>query len=233
MSVRTQLFRAAGALFALCLAANSMARTGGGSHAAAASHAAGSHAGSSSGSSGSGGSLGGVIVLLIIVIGAVYIMRRLRSGSAGQPVGQAPQAQAAMAALGSVIGASNLARIAIGDLGPGAAAAPRRALPAAIDAIRAADPGFEMETFLQRAEMTFFLVKRGVQKNDAAAIRPLFERCGVQRRVRKASRNPKPSIGMRCWRVSMFADSRSKVRSATLKAKAFKFISTWCIAPRP
>jgi predicted lipid-binding transport protein (Tim44 family) len=29
-----------------------------------------------------------------------------------------------------------------------------------------------METFLQRAEMTFFLVKRGVQQNDAGAIRP-------------------------------------------------------------
>jgi predicted lipid-binding transport protein (Tim44 family) len=29
-----------------------------------------------------------------------------------------------------------------------------------------------METFLQRAEMTFFLVKRGLQKNDAAAVRP-------------------------------------------------------------
>jgi predicted lipid-binding transport protein (Tim44 family) len=167
LSVRAQLLRCAGTIVALCFAAASMARTGGGSHAAAASHAANS---SSGGSFGSGGSLGGLIVLLVIVIGAVYIMRRVRSGPGGQSLGSAPQAQAAMAALGSVIGASNLARIGVGDLASGAAA-PRHALPAAIDAIRAVDPGFELETFLQRAEMTFFLVKRGVQKNDAAAIR--------------------------------------------------------------
>ena len=47
-----------------------------------------------------------------------------------------------------------------------------------------------MESFLQRAEMTFFLVKRGMQKNDAAAIRPylndgvfnagLAEPCAIQ-----------------------------------------------------
>ena len=78
--------------------------------------------------------------------------------------------------MGSVIGASNLAKIALGDLGSGSqsggSAAFRRPLPPGLDAIRALDPGFEMETFLQRAEMTFFLVKRGVQKNDAAAIRP-------------------------------------------------------------
>jgi predicted lipid-binding transport protein (Tim44 family) len=168
LSVRAQILRCAGTIFALCLSAASVARTGGGSHAAA-SHAANS---SSGGSFGSGGSVGGLIVLLIIVIGAAYIMRRMRGGTAtGQSLSSAPQAQAAMSALGLGLGASNLARIGLGDLGSGASA-PRHALPAAIDAIRAIDPGFEMETFLQRAEMTFFLVKRGVQKNDAAAIRP-------------------------------------------------------------
>ena len=43
-----------------------------------------------------------------------------------------------------------------------------------VDRIRAQDPGFELETFLQRAEMTFFLVKRGMQQNNAAAIRPFL-----------------------------------------------------------
>jgi predicted lipid-binding transport protein (Tim44 family) len=163
---RAILLRCAGALAAAFgFAVSAYARTGGGSHAAAISD----HSG---GSFGSGGSLGGLIVLLIIVIGAGYIMRRVRSGSSGAPLGgTSPQAQAALSALGSVIGAAGLGRIAIGDLGAGVGAM-RRALPPAIDAIRAVDPGFEMETFLQRAEMTFFLVKRGVQKNDSAAIRP-------------------------------------------------------------
>jgi predicted lipid-binding transport protein (Tim44 family) len=169
VNFRAEFFRCAGAVSALCLTATAFARTGGGSHAAV-SHSTGS---SSGGSFGSGGSLGGMIVLLIIVIGAVYIMRRMRSGSSGQSVGGSQQAQGAIAALGSVIGAANLAKIALGDMGAESeSGAFRRALPAGVDAIRALDPGFEMETFLQRAEMTFFLVKRGMQKNDAAAIRP-------------------------------------------------------------
>jgi len=169
VNFRAEFFRCAGAVSALSFAATAFARTGGGSHAAV-SHSAGS---SSGGSFGSGGSLGGVIVLLIIVIGAVYIMRRVRSGSSGQSIGGSQQAQGAIATLGSVIGAANLAKIALGDMGAeSGSGAFRRALPAGVDAIRALDPGFEMETFLQRAEMTFFLVKRGMQKNDAAAIRP-------------------------------------------------------------
>ena len=101
--------------------------------------------------------------------------------------------------MGSVIGASNLAKIALGDSGSEAGAV-RRALPPGIDAIRALDPGFEMETFLQRAEMTFFLVKRGVQKNDAAAVRPYLND-GVFNAVSRASRNPRRSIVTRCWRA--------------------------------
>jgi predicted lipid-binding transport protein (Tim44 family) len=169
LSVRCHLERGAGALAALAFAATAFARTGGGSHAAAVS----SH--SSGGSFGSGGSLGGLIGLLIVIFIIGYILRRVRNSSGGQALGGSPQAQAAIATLGSVIGASNLAKIALGDIGSGAGAgagAMRRALPAGVEAIRALDPGFEMETFLQRAEMTFFLVKRGVQKNDAAAVRP-------------------------------------------------------------
>jgi predicted lipid-binding transport protein (Tim44 family) len=151
---------------ALCLPAAVFARAGGGSHAAASSGGH-SHGGSFSG----GGSLGGVIALIIIVLLVSYVLRRMRNRP-GQSFGAGPsQAQAAMAALGQVIGASNLARIGMDGL-EGGAAAGRPSPPPAIDAIRGTDPEFELETFLQRAEMTFFLVKRGIQKNDAAAIRP-------------------------------------------------------------
>jgi predicted lipid-binding transport protein (Tim44 family) len=109
------------------------------------------------------------MIIIVLLIG--YVLRRMRSRAGQNLGGGSPQAQAAMAALGSVIGAANLARIAAGDSGS-AMAGVRPAPPPAIETIRGLDPGFEMETFLQRAEMTFFLVKRGIQKNDAAAIRP-------------------------------------------------------------
>jgi predicted lipid-binding transport protein (Tim44 family) len=131
------------------------ARPGGGSHSAASSSPASAMS--------SGGSLGGLIALFIIVLIVGYIVRRVRNSGS-------PQTQAAMGALASVVGAGNLARIGAGDFGSSMSVA--RALPPALDAIRAVDPDFELETFLQRAEMTFFLVKRGVQKNDAASIRP-------------------------------------------------------------
>jgi predicted lipid-binding transport protein (Tim44 family) len=160
----------AGAFAALGLASVGIARTGGGSHSASSHSASSSHSG---GSFGGGGGFGGLIVLLIIALIAFYIFRRMRNSPGGQALGGSPQAQAAIATLGSVIGASNLAKIALGDAGSGSGSPVfRRPLPPGLDAIRALDPGFEMETFLQRAEMTFFLVKRGVQKNDAAAVRP-------------------------------------------------------------
>jgi predicted lipid-binding transport protein (Tim44 family) len=163
---------AAGAFAALGCASVVLARTGGGSHSAS-SHSSSSGSGNSGGSFGGGGGFGGLVVLLIIAFIAFYIFRRIRNSPGGQALGGSPQAQAAIATLGSVIGASNLAKIAFGDLGSApASAAFRRPLPPGLDAIRALDPGFEMETFLQRAEMTFFLVKRGVQKNAAAAVRP-------------------------------------------------------------
>jgi predicted lipid-binding transport protein (Tim44 family) len=145
------------AIAALSLASLAFARPGGGSHSAASNSPGGV-------SVGSGGSLGGIVALIIIVLVVGYFARRLKSGSAGRSLGGgSPQAQAAISALSSIVGA--------GVSGSNLSAAPR-ALPPAIDAIRALDPDFEMETFLQRAEMTFFLVKRGMQKNDAAAIRP-------------------------------------------------------------
>jgi predicted lipid-binding transport protein (Tim44 family) len=160
---------------ALLLAVPALARTGAGNHAASTQSSDGGGF-----SIGSGGSLGGIIVLVIVVFGVRYVLRRSGiSTQSGQSLNTAsPAAQTALAALGSALGASSLARIATGGsesgTGGGAPFAVRHALPPAIDSIRALDPGFEMETFLQRAEMTFFLVKRGVQKNDAAAIRPFL-----------------------------------------------------------
>ena len=169
---RTLVRLTAGAFAALGFAGVAFARTGGGSHSAS-SHSSSSGGSHSGGSFGSGGGLGGIIVLLIIAFIAYYIFRRIRNSPGGQALGGSPQAQAAIATLGSVIGASNLAKITLGDLGSGSGSATfRRPLPPGLDAIRALDPAFEMETFLQRAEMTFFLVKRGVQRNDAAAVRP-------------------------------------------------------------
>jgi predicted lipid-binding transport protein (Tim44 family) len=142
----------------LLLAASAWARTGAGNHAAAIHNDSG-------GGLSFGGSLGGIILLAVIVFGVRYFLRRSGSGT------QAGQAQTAISALTAALGASGVARMAVGELGSGGGGA-RRPLPAAIDAIRTLDQGFEMETFLQRAEMTFFLVKRGIQNNDATAVRP-------------------------------------------------------------
>jgi predicted lipid-binding transport protein (Tim44 family) len=43
---------------------------------------------------------------------------------------------------------------------------------APLAALREADPAFEPETFLQRAEMTYFLVNRAYQHRDATALQP-------------------------------------------------------------
>ena len=151
-------------------------RVGGGSHSGSShsssvSHGSGHHSGG-----GSGGSLGDVIALLILALVIWYLYKRFKGGGSRPPPtaprepGGRPDAAAIRdalvgAALGGVLGGGLAART-------GAGAAGRAPLPAAIESIRTADPGFEMETFLQRAEMTFFLVKRGIQKNEAAAIRP-------------------------------------------------------------
>jgi predicted lipid-binding transport protein (Tim44 family) len=147
---------------ALLIWASSAARTGAGNHAAAPHDAGGGGL-----SFGSGGSLGGIIVLVIIVFGVKYFLRRVGSAAQSERAVRvvSPAAQTALSALGSALGASV-------SNGIGGALNARRPLPPAVDAICALDPGFEMESFLQRAEMTFFLVKRGMQNNDAVAIRP-------------------------------------------------------------
>jgi predicted lipid-binding transport protein (Tim44 family) len=98
----------------------------------------------------------------------------MRDYGGGTPASPPGTPGAGLAALGAALGAASpagaLIRASLGAAGTGAAARP--VLPPAIELIRTRDPGFELETFLQRAEMTFFLVKRGMQKNDAAAVRP-------------------------------------------------------------
>jgi len=171
-NARRAVVRVALSVAALGAADSALGRGGGGSHAAAAAAAGSGHSGGSSfsgGGGGSGGSLGSVIVLVIIALVIYFIYRRITRGGR-----QVPEAL-------SALGAAAAARAALGSLASGtvlpgtglAGAMPSGAtLQATVDTIRAQDPGFEMETFLQRAEMTFFLVKRGVQQNDAAAIRP-------------------------------------------------------------
>lgn len=172
MNTRPSARCAALAAAAVVASGDALGRTGGGNHSGS-SHSSSSGHSSSSYSGGSGGSLGGIIVLIVIALIVYAIYRRMRRVSpTAQRISAAaanPAAQAALTALSAALGGALAGRIAGGTATSGAAAS---TLPAAIDTIRTQDPGFELETFLQRAEMTFFLVKRGMQQNDAAAIRP-------------------------------------------------------------
>lgn len=151
--------RAQAGLAALGLGAtgSALGRAGGGGHSGL----------SFSGSGGS--SFGGLIALIVVGLIVWFIFRRVSRGSPSvQSLADSPMAREA---IGAILGAAT--GRGIGSLSGGGLAAPvRPGLPAAVDTIRAQDPGFEIETFLQRAEMTFFLVKRGLQKNDTGAIRP-------------------------------------------------------------
>ena len=168
--------RAAVVAAAATSADTAFGRAGGGAHSAA-SHGA-SHSSTSYGLGGGGGlSLGGLVALIIIGLILWYILRRMRSSPAmtnfgAGPAPASPAAQLALSALGASLG-SPLSTTARGALAGARIARP--SLPPAVDAIRNLDPGFEMETFLQRAEMAFFLVKRGIQRNDPASIRPYLD----------------------------------------------------------
>jgi predicted lipid-binding transport protein (Tim44 family) len=149
-------------MVALGTAESALGRAGGGGH--------GGNSGSHSSSSffSGGGSFGGLIGLMVVLFILWWVFRRVGRGMpAGQNLATSPVAREAVSAvLGAAIGRG------LGSFQGVINAAPiRPALPAAVEMIRAQDPGFEIESFLQRAEMTFFLVKRGVQKNDAAAVR--------------------------------------------------------------
>jgi predicted lipid-binding transport protein (Tim44 family) len=171
MSHRPLVDRVALATLAMGAAVDAAARAGGGGHSGGSSASGGGSHTSSIGSthSYSGGdgqlSFGGTIVLLIIMLAVFYFIWRWKRNAEALP-------QQRGAALGKAMAPVF-----------GSPAAPRQApalqsnrpsLPADIATIGARDPGFEIETFLQRAEMSYFLVKRGIQNNDAAAVRPFL-----------------------------------------------------------
>jgi predicted lipid-binding transport protein (Tim44 family) len=158
---------------ALSGAEEALARAGGGGHGGGGGggSSGGGHSFHGGGSGGAGG--GGFVALLIIVLLIYMFYRRSQRAGLAASANPSPTAQAAVM---SVLGATLGQGAATGSMG-------QRALPAAafattlrpvVDRIRARDPGFELEVFLQRAEMTFFLVKRGIQHNDAAAVRPFL-----------------------------------------------------------
>ena len=156
----------------LSAASDVMARAGGGGHAGSGGGFSGGGGHSSSVYIGHGSGGGGIV--FVILVGALIfylIVRRIARQNSAVASAVAPIAPAAavMSVLGAALGEPGV-RAASGGLMPRAAA--DATLRPAVDRIRAADPGFELEVFLQRAEMIFFLVKRGVQQNDAAAVRP-------------------------------------------------------------
>jgi len=148
-------------------------RAGGGGHAGSSGPL--SSGGHSSGHFGSGGgSVDGLVGLLVVAVIVYFFIRRSSRGAspgsmaATPPMGSAPVA-AALTVLGTALegGAQRGTAALHGQAALG--------IRAATDGIRVRDPGFELEVFLQRAEMIFFLVKRGIQRNDAAAIRPYLD----------------------------------------------------------
>jgi predicted lipid-binding transport protein (Tim44 family) len=161
---------------ALSGAGDALARAGGGGHGGGGGGSSGGGHSFHGGGSGGGGG-GGFIALLVIALLIYMFYRRSQRGGPGPSANPSPTAQAAvMSVLGATLGQRAAISAAPGSMG-------QRSLPAAafattlrpvVDRIRAQDPGFELEVFLQRAEMTFFLVKRGIQQNDAAAVRPFL-----------------------------------------------------------
>jgi len=152
------------AVLGLATAQCALARPGGGGHGGIG-HAF------HHGHFGGGNFGGGIIGLVIVVLLFWYVIRRVLRDTSG--VATLTESPLAREALGVVLGAA--AGRGIGtfeEAEPQRAPVVRPGVPGAVGAIRAQDPAFEIETFLQRAELTFFLVKRGLQKNAAAAIRP-------------------------------------------------------------
>lgn len=184
--MRQRLLSAALAAWAFCAAPGHVfARAGGGGHSGGGGgggHSGGGghySGGSSSHSSGGGSSddspLTGLFFILVIGFIIWWAWRRGQrrreqlGQQGGRPSPSLAQREAAQKAIGALLGAA----------GGALAAARAGATPAAIaqvattvNAIRTRDKGFEMESFLQRAEMTFYLVKRAIGRNDPVALRP-------------------------------------------------------------
>ncbi len=187
------LTAASAALAALALGAagSALGRAGGGAHSGASSSAghASSFGPGVSLHGGGNGSFGGFVTLMILAFVGFYLYRRFFRSTMSAPGGGisrptpispgSPNSPLASQAIGAVIGAAAAGRLSqlqrqalLGQPGSAQPGLVRPGLPAALETIRAQDSGFEIETFLQRAEMTFFLAKRGLQQNNAAAVRP-------------------------------------------------------------
>jgi len=168
MSDRPRIERVALATLTMGAAVDAAARAGGGGHGGGGGGGSGAHS-SSSGSfhSNSGGNgqltLSETIVLLIIMVAVFYFIRRWKRNAEALPQQRGAVMGKTMA---PVFGSPAIPRQTL------PLQSNRPSLPADIATISARDPGFEIETFLQRAEMSYFLVKRGIQNNDAAAVRP-------------------------------------------------------------
>jgi predicted lipid-binding transport protein (Tim44 family) len=157
---------------ALLAAGAAYGRAGGGGHGGSSGHFSSGHSSMHFGSG--GGSIDGLLGLLVLAL-IIYFIRRSRSAPMGSVARtQAPMQSvpAALAALGTVLDGAAVRRV--GGIAAFQGTAAQNVREAAAQ-IRARDPGFELEVFLQRAEMIFFLVKRGIQQNDAAAIRPYLD----------------------------------------------------------
>ena len=174
--MRQRLSSAALAAWGFCAAPSVFARAGGGGHSGGGGgHSSGSHSsgGFSTGGGGDGSPLGGLFILLIFGI-IVWLLwrraqRRRQQGLDARPTPTQEQRDAAQRAIGALLGAAGGALAAARA---GAAPAAIAQVASAVHAMRARDPGFEMVTFLQRAEMTFYLVKRAIGRNDPVALRP-------------------------------------------------------------
>ncbi|HEY3849753.1 MAG TPA: TIM44-like domain-containing protein, partial [Steroidobacteraceae bacterium] len=156
---------------ALLAAGAAYGRAGGGGHGGSSGHFSSGHSSTHFGSG--GGSVDGLVGLLVLALIVYFLIRR---SSRGAPMGSVAPTQelvpAALAALGTVLDSAAVGRA--GGIAALHGTAAQNVREAAAQ-IRARDPAFELEVFLQRAEMVFFLVKRGIQQNDAAAIRPYLD----------------------------------------------------------
>jgi predicted lipid-binding transport protein (Tim44 family) len=133
-------------------------RGGGGGHGGGGGGGGGGgHGGGFYGTgSGGGGFVGSdaFLILIILIIVIVYYLVKVASSTGAKPLEESDQ----------VADAAGPAPL------PKAEHAP--VVAEAVAALRADDPDFEAETFLQRAEMTYFLVNRAYQHRDAPAMQP-------------------------------------------------------------
>jgi predicted lipid-binding transport protein (Tim44 family) len=145
---------------------------GGGGHSFGGGGGGHSFGGSYGGSGGGGaGAIVGIFFLIFFVIFALVcvfvvmgIMRSARRAMGAASAGGATPGMGGMP--------SEMAAAFAGLSGAPGQAAPSPAIASDLAALRAEDPDFEAETFLQRAEMTYFLVNRGFQQRDVAAMQP-------------------------------------------------------------